>query len=208
MLVVGLTGGVASGKTTVAQILKEEGAILLDADQIARQLVEPQTPVWAEVIKAFGTDILDEDGSIRRKKLAALTFSDPRRRKRLNEILHPAIRKEITRRLKEIGRRNPEAIVIVDAALLVETGDYREMDRLIVVTSAEAQQLERLQQRDGASREQALAILTSQMGTEEKVKVADFVIRNEGSLEDTKKRAREIFRELRRMVRQRKDGAG
>jgi dephospho-CoA kinase len=82
------------------------------------------------------------------------------------------------------------------------------MDRLIVVTSTEAQQLERLQQRDGASREQALAILTSQMGTEEKVKVADFVIRNEGSLEDTKKRAREIFRELRRMVRQRKDGAG
>ena len=203
MLAVGLTGGVASGKTTVAQILKEEGAILLDADQIARDLVEPQTPIWAEVIKAFGTSILDEDGSIRRKKLAALVFSDPHRRKRLNEILHPAIRKEVARRLKEIGRRNPEAIVIVDAALLVETGDYREMDRLIIVTSTETQQLERLRQRDGASREQALAIVTSQMGAEEKVKVADFVIRNEGSLEETKKRAREIFRELRRMARER-----
>jgi dephospho-CoA kinase len=203
MLAVGLTGGVASGKTTVAQILKEEGAILLDVDQIARELVEPQSPVWAEVIKAFGTDILDEDGCILRKKLAALVFSDPHRRKRLNEILHPAIRKEVARRLKEIGRRNPEAVVIVDAALLVETGDYREMDRLIVVTSTETQQLERLRQRDGASPEQALAILTSQMRTEEKVKVADFVIHNEGSLEETKKRTREIFRELRRMVRER-----
>jgi dephospho-CoA kinase len=205
MLAVGLTGGVASGKTTVAQILKEEGAVLLDADQIARELVEPRTPTWAEVVKAFGTDILDEDGSIRRKKLADLAFSDPQRRKRLNGIIHPAIRKEITRRLKEIGRSNPDAIVIVDAALLVETGDYREMDRLIVVTSTEAQQLERLQQRDGTGREQALAIFSSQMGTEEKVKVADFVIRNEGSLEETKKRTGEVFRELRRIAREKKN---
>jgi dephospho-CoA kinase len=208
MLAVGLTGGVASGKTTVARILKEEGAILLDADQIARELVEPRTPTWAEVVKAFGPDILDEEGAIRRKKLADLAFSDPRRRRRLNEILHPPIKKEIARRLKEIGRSNPDAIVIVDAALLVETGDYREMDRLIVVTSTEVQQLERLWQRDGTGREQALAILSSQLEAEEKVKVADFVIRNEGSLEETKKRTREVFRELRRIARERKNRAG
>jgi dephospho-CoA kinase len=208
MLAVGLTGGVASGKTTVAQILKEEGAILLDADQIARELVKPRTPTWAEVVKAFGTDILNEEGSILRKKLAALVFSDPHRRNRLNEILHPAISKEIARRLKEIGRSDPDAIVIVDAALLVETGDYREMDRLIVVTSTEAQQLERLRRRDGTSGEQALAILSSQMGAEEKVKVADFVICNEGSLEETKKRTREIFRELRKLARERENRAG
>jgi len=207
MLAVGLTGGVASGKTTVAQVLKEEGAILLDADQIARELVEPHSPTWATLIKAFGTDILDEEGAIRRKKLAALVFTDPHRRKRLNEILHPAIKKEIARRLEEIGLRNPEAIVVVDAALLVETGDYREMDRLIVVTSTEAQQVERLRQRDGATREQALAILASQMGAEEKVKVADHVIRNEGSVEETRERAREVFQELRRMVRERKRGS-
>jgi dephospho-CoA kinase len=204
MLAVGLTGGVASGKTTVAEVLKEEGAILLDADQIGRELVEPHTPTWAKLIKVFGTDILDDEGAIRRKKLAALVFSDPHRRKRLEEILHPAIKKEITRRLEAIGRRNPEAVVIVDAALLVETGEYRGMDRLIVVTSTEAQQVERLRQRDGATREQALVILASQMGTEEKVKVADYVIRNEGSLEEIQKRAREIFQELRRMARERK----
>ncbi|RPJ08493.1 MAG: dephospho-CoA kinase [Deltaproteobacteria bacterium] len=199
-MVVGLTGGVASGKTTVSEILQEEGAYLIDADMIARQLVEPHSATWYEIRKAFGDDILDENGSLRRKKLAARVFSDPDERKILNQILHPQIRREIQNRLKEIAEKDPRAIVIVDAALLVETGDYREMDKVIVIASSPQEQIERLKQRDGMEEEQARNVLASQMPLEEKRKVADFIICNEGSLEETRKRTREVFRELKKIA--------
>src|SRR4030042_4211619 len=139
MLVIGLTGGVASGKTTVSEVLREEGAILIDADQIARELVQPQTPAWQELVKAFGNGILDRDGSIHRQKLASLIFSNPRQRSLLDRILHPRIKEEIGRRLKGIKQRDPEAIVVIDAPLLIETGGHREMDKVIVVISTETQ---------------------------------------------------------------------
>ena len=204
MLIVGLTGGVASGKSTVSNILREEGAYLIDADQIARDLVQPHTPTWHELIKTFGEEILQPDGSIHRKKLAAIVFSNPEKRSLLNRILHPRIKEETQRRLKEIGQKDPEAVVVIDAALLVETGDYREMDRLIVVHSTEAQQIERLRERDGASEEEALRIVSAQMPLGEKLKVADFVIRNEGSLEETRQRAQEVFQELKRLALQKR----
>ena len=204
MLIVGLTGGVASGKTAASQVLKEEGAYIIDADQIARELVQPQKPAWNELIRAFGKDILQEDGSIHRKKLAEKVFADPKQRKRLNQILHPRIKEEMGRRTKEIGQKDPEAIVVIDAPLLVELGDHYEMDKLIVVTSTQTQQIERLKERDGIGPEAALKILSSQMSLGEKVKLADFVIGNEGSLEETKKRAREVFKELKKVLLQKK----
>jgi dephospho-CoA kinase len=204
MLIVGLTGGVASGKTAVSQVLKEEGAYIIDADQIARELVQPHKPAWNELIRAFGKEILQEDGSIHRKKLAEKVFADPEQRKLLNQILHPRIKEEMDRRTKEIGQRDPEAIVVIDAPLIVELGDHREMDKLIVVTTTQTQQIERLKDRDGAKPEEALRIVSSQMPLEEKVNLADFVIRNEGSLEETKNRAREVFKELRKVVLQTK----
>ncbi|MBP1698607.1 MAG: coaE, partial [Deltaproteobacteria bacterium] len=176
MLIVGLTGGVASGKTAASQVLKEEGAYIIDADQIARELVQPQKPAWNELIRAFGKDILQEDGSIHRKKLAEKVFADPKQRKRLNQILHPRIKEEMGRRTKEIGQKDPEAIVVIDAPLLVELGDHYEMDKLIVVTSTQTQQIERLKERDGIGPEAALKILSSQMSLGEKVKLADFII--------------------------------
>jgi len=202
MLIVGLTGGVASGKTAVSRVLKEEGAYIIDADQIARELVQPRKPAWKEIIRAFGQEILQEDGSIHRKKLAGRVFADVKQRKRLNRILHPRIRKEMDRRAKEIGQRDPEAIVVIDAPLLVDLGNHRQMDKLIVVTSTWTQQIERLKDRDGANPEEALKIVSSQMPLEEKLKFADFVIRNEGSLEETKRKAREVFRELRKVAHQ------
>jgi len=202
MLIVGLTGGVASGKTAVSKVLKEQGAYIIDADQIARELVKPRKPAWKEIIRAFGQEILQEDGSIHRKKLAGKVFADAKQRKRLNRMLHPRIRKEMDRRVKEIGQRDPEAIVVIDAPLLVELGNHRQMDKLIVVTSTRTQQIERLKDRDGANREEALKIVSSQMPLEEKLKFADFVIRNEGSLEETKRKAREVFRELRKVAHQ------
>jgi len=204
MLIVGLTGGVASGKTGTSQVLKEEGAYIIDADQIARELVQPQRPAWNELIRAFGKEILQEDGSIHRKKLAEKVFADPKQRKRLNQILHPRIKEEMGRRTKEIGQKDPEAIVVIDAPLLVELGDHHEMDKLIVVTSTQTQQIERLKDRDGISPEAALKILSSQMPLGEKVKLADFVIGNEGSLEETKKRAREVFKELKKVMLKKK----
>jgi len=202
MLIVGLTGGVASGKTAISQVLKEEGAYIIDADQIARELVQPHKPAWNELIRAFGQEILREDGSIHRKKLAEKVFANPEQRKLLNQILHPRIREEMGRRAKEIGQKDPEAIVMIDAPLIVELGDHREMDKLIVVTSTQTQQIERLKDRDGTSPEEALRIVSSQMPLEEKLKFADFVIRNEGSLEETRKRTKEVFKELKKIVLQ------
>jgi dephospho-CoA kinase len=204
MLVIGLTGGVASGKTTVSEVLREEGAILIDADQIARGLVQPKTAAWQELVRAFGNEILERDGSIHRQKLASLIFSNPRQRSVLNRILHPRIRKEIRRRLKGIEQKNPEAIVVIDAPLLIETGGHREMDKVIVVACTETQQVERLRRRNQLSEEQARAMLSSQMSLEEKKRVADYVICNDGSPEATRRKARDIFKELKGIALQAK----
>jgi dephospho-CoA kinase len=205
MLIVGLTGGVASGKTVVSQVLREEGAYIIDADQIAKELVQPHQPAWNELVKVFGEEILQEDGTIHRKKLADKVFADLKQRELLNQILHPRIREEMDRRTKEIGQKDPEAIVVIDAPLLVERGEHHEIDKLIVVTSTQTQQIKRLKDRDGISPEEALRMLSSQMPLEKKVELADFVIQNEGSLEETKKRAKEIFGELKEIALQTKE---
>ena len=202
MLIVGLTGGVASGKTTVSRVLKEEGAYIIDADRIARELVRPQTPALKKLIRAFGTAILRKDGFIHRKKLADKIFANSRQRKLLEQILHPRIRKEIERRAKAIGQKDPEAIVVIDAPLLVELGEHRRMDKVIVVTSTQTQQLERLKKRNGISSEEALRIFSSQMPVEDKAKLADFVIRNDGSFRETKRKTREVFEELEKVRRE------
>jgi len=202
MLIVGLTGGVASGKSTVSNILREEGAYLIDADQIARDLVQPHTLLWQELIKIFGEDILQQDGSIHRKKLAAIVFSNREKRDRLNQLLHPRIKEEMQRRVRAIGQSDPDAIVVIDAALLVETGAHRDMDQLIVVQATEVQQIERLRDRDGTGLEEAQQIVSAQMPLGEKLKVADFVIGNEGAIEETRRKAKEVFQELKRMALQ------
>jgi len=206
MLIVGLTGGVASGKTTVSRVLKEEGAYLIDADQIARELVRPYTPAWKALIRAFSTAILREDGFIDRKKLADKVFASLRQRKLLNQILHPRIRKEMERRAEAIWQKDPDAIVVIDAPLLVELGEHRQMDKVIVVTSTQTQQIERLKKRDGISPEEALRIFSSQMPIKDKVRWADFVIRNDGSFQETKKKARDVFKELKKVRIQTKKG--
>ena len=203
MLIVGLTGGVASGKTAVSEVLKEEGADIIDADQIARELVQPHGPAWDELVRTFGEEILQGDGSIDRKKLADRVFVDPKQRKLLNQILHPLITEEMDRRTREIGQKNPEAIVVIDAPLLIEVGYHRRADKVMVVVSTQAEQIERLKVRDGINSEEALRILSSQMPVEEKVKLADFVIRNEGSLAEVRERAKEVFRELKKIALQR-----
>ncbi len=205
MLIVGLTGGVASGKTVVSEVFRDEGAYIIDADQIARELVQPHRPAWSEIVRSFGKDILREDGSIDRKKLADRVFADPDQRKLLNQILHPLITGEIDRRAREIGQKDPEAIVVIDAPLLIEVGYHRRVDKLMVVASTQTEQIERLKVRDGISSEEAWRILSSQMPVEEKVKLADFVVQNEGSLAEVRERAKEVFRELKKTALQKTD---
>jgi dephospho-CoA kinase len=198
MLIVGLTGGVASGKSVVSQVWKEEGAVLIDADRIARELVQPRAPAWKALVKAFGKEILQEDGSIHRKRLAVKVYSDPVERELLNRILHPRIKKEINRRIKGVRQRKTNAIVVIDAALLVETGYYREVDKIVVVTSTQKKQIERLRKRDQMNSETARRIIDSQISQEERIRVADITIRNEGSRMQTERKAKEIFEELKR----------
>ncbi len=205
MLIVGLTGGVASGKTAVSEVLREEGAYIVDADQIARDLVRPQRPAWSEIVRIFGKEILQEDGSIDRKKLADRVFADPDQRKLLNQILHPLITGEIDRKTGEIAQKDPKAIVVIDAPLLIEVGYQRRVDKLMVVTSTQIEQIERVKARDGISSEEAMRIVSSQMPVEEKVKLADFVIRNEGSLAEVREKAKEVFRELKKIALQKAD---
>jgi dephospho-CoA kinase len=204
MLIVGLTGGVASGKTTVSKVFEEEGAYLIDTDQIARELVQPCSPAYHEIIKVFGKEILEEDGTLHRKRLASRIFSDPDQRRSLNRILHPRIKEEMDRRIKGISKRAPEMIVVVDAPLLVETGIHRKMDKVVVITSREDQQIKRLRAREGLSPEEARKIISSQMALEEKVKIADFVIQNEGSLGEAIRQTRKVFQELKKTAQQKK----
>ena len=200
MLIVGLTGGVASGKSVVSRVWKEEGAYLIDADRIARELVQPRAPAWKALVKAFGKEILQEDGSIHRKKLATRVFSNPVERELLNRILHPRIKKEIDRRIKGIGQKGPKAIVVIDAALLVETGYYRAVDQVVVVTSTKKQQIERLRRREEMDQEIARGIVDSQISGEERIKVADIIIRNQGSRKKTERKAKEVFEALKKAV--------
>lgn len=206
MLIVGLTGGVASGKTLVSKVFREEGAWIIDLDQVAREMVQPHRPAYHDLIKAFGKEILYEDGCIDRKKLASKVFTNPKQRERLNQILHPRIKEEMDRRIKAIGQRDPKALVVIDAPLLIERGEQHEVDQLIVVTSPKRQQIQRLMKRDGASEKEALMRISSQIPLQDKVKWADFVIRNNGSIKETRKRAKEIFKELKRMIDQTADG--
>jgi dephospho-CoA kinase len=204
MLIVGVTGGVASGKTTVSRMFEKEGAYIIDADQIARELIQPQRPAWKEIVRIFGKDILKQDGTIDRKRLADITFSDSGQRGVLNGILHPRIKKEMGRITRRIERNDPHAVIIFDAPLLVETGFHRVVDRVVVVTSKETQQIERLKKRAGRTRDETQRIISSQMALEKKVKVADFIIQNEGSIAQTRRRAREVFRELRKIALQKR----
>jgi dephospho-CoA kinase len=193
-LLVGLTGGIATGKSTVSEILARLGAVLVDADQLAREVVAPGEPALAEVVREFG-DVLRPDGMLDRKKLAAIVFAEPSRRKRLESILHPAIRARFDARLDALTREGFEGIVVFDAPVMIESGGYKNMDRLIVVVTDEATQRARLVARDAdaADGERRIA---SQMPLAEKAKLADYVIDNTGDRAATEARTREVHAAL------------
>lgn len=182
---IGLTGGIASGKSTVASILVERGAVLVDADRIAREVVLPGTELLEQVANRFGQAILNPDGSLNRKKLGEIVFADDAARKDLEGLLHPQIRLRMKQRMQEAEDTDPGRLVVVDVPLLYESGLQQMFEQVMVVYVPRPKQLERLMARDGITAAQAEQRLNAQMDIEKKRELADIVINNEGSLTDT-----------------------
>jgi dephospho-CoA kinase len=196
MLIVGLTGGIASGKSLVARVFQDLGAHVIDADKIVHELLEPGQEAWEEVVEYFGPGIVFPDKTIDRRKLGDIVFNNAEKRTWLNQCLHPRVFAAYSARIKHLCTRAPQAIVVLDAALLIETGYHKKMDRVIVVYATQEQQMERLTNRNRFSREQAMARIWSQIPLSEKRKQADYVIENTGTREETEQQARDIFHKL------------
>jgi dephospho-CoA kinase len=192
-----LTGGLASGKSFVAHALRDLGCYLIEADELGHQVLLPGAEAYDAAVHEFGDGILDDDGHIERRRLAAIVFADPERLKKLNSFVHPAVRARQERMIAEISARDPKSIVVVEAAILVETGSYKSFDRLIVVVCSPEMQIERAMKRDSATREQVIARLESQLPLQEKLRYADYVIDTSGTKEETLKQTREVYNSLR-----------
>lgn len=203
MLRVGLTGGIASGKSTVAAMLRELGCHVLDADKIAHRLIEPGGPAYQDVVREFGTGILTSEGRVDRARLGAMVFADPVRLKRLNAIVHPFVLQAIDQELAFIERAAPEAVAVVEAALLIEAGYHHKLDRLVVTWCTPEQQLDRLTRKDSGREltpDQARQRIAAQMPTEEKRRLASDEIDCSGSLEQTREQVHALVAAWKREV--------
>ena len=196
MITVGLTGGIATGKTLVASMLRDEGIPVFDADQTARDIVEPGQPAWQDIVKAFGRGVLGPDDKLDRAKLAAIVFSDASKRKELEKITHPRIREVIGDKILGVAMKGGD-VAVVDAALMIETGWADEFAGVIVVDVPESVQLERLMSRDGMSEADAKKRIAAQMPLAEKRTHATWVIDNGGTLDETRAQVRSLVKTLR-----------
>jgi dephospho-CoA kinase len=195
-MIVGLTGSIATGKSTVSQIFADLGGIIIDADKIVRHVQRPGERAWKEIVACFGDEILLQDQELDRAKLGSLVFGNEENRRKLNEIVHPRVREERDRQTAEAFAKHPQSIVIWDIPLLIETGIYKEVDKTVVVYVDAETQLNRLLDRDRMSLEQSQSRIAAQMPVEEKKRYADFVIDNRGTLEETKRQVHVVWEEL------------
>lgn len=196
MKLLGLTGGIASGKSTVGQLLREEGFPVIDADQVAREVVEPGTPALEEIFESFGHHLKREDGSLDRKALGQIVFGQPQKLKQLNQITHPRVAQRFQEKVAALAEQGEE-VVIYEVPLLFETGLHQMMNGVILVSLEQEQQLARLMKREGLNQEDALARIKSQMPLAEKQKLADWIIDNSGDLDDLKHSITKLLPKLR-----------
>ncbi len=192
-LLIGITGGIATGKSTVVEMLKEKGAWIIDFDLLARKVVEPGQPAWKDIVTYFGEQVLKEDNTIDRKKLSDMVFKDAEKRKKLEGFTHPRIYEEFYKELQIIVTKDPDAIVILDIPLLIEQNLQYMFHKVIVVYVPEDIQIKRLMDREGVSYEEAITRMKSQLPIEEKVTYADFVIYNDGPLTQTQRQVDELW---------------
>jgi len=189
---VGLTGGIATGKTTVARIFEKLGAKVIDADAIAHNLQCPDQPIWREIIRLFGTEVLRPDGAIDRSRLGRIVFSDSGKRARLEEIMHPVIIAKEEELMGQWERSGTVEVAMVEEALLIEVGSLRRFHRILLVVATEEIQLQRLR-KEGFTEEEALSRIRAQMPLCQKIKYADYLIDNSGSRSEVERKARELY---------------
>jgi dephospho-CoA kinase len=197
MIVVGLTGGIATGKSTVAQMFKRCGAVIIDADQLARDVVQPGKPAWRDIVNTFGDGVLNRNGSINRSALGAIVFHNRRKLRRLERIIHPRVAREQERMVRRIARRSPRALVVYEVPLLFESGAHKRVDKIIVVGADRDTQIARLKQRDRMTRTEALRRIKAQMPLAEKVRRADVVIDGTRSKALLRQEVRRLIQRLR-----------
>jgi dephospho-CoA kinase len=197
MLRVGLTGGLATGKSFVGAVLEELGCRVLKADELGHAVLEPGGEAYAPVVERFGREILDDAGRIERKQLAAIVFNDTGKLQLLNSFVHPAVVEREDAWMQQVEDADPSAIAVVEAAILIETGSYRRFHKLVLALCSEAQQIERAMARDGTPRELVIERLRRQMPLEEKRKFADYVIDTSGTTDDTIEQVRRLHENLR-----------
>jgi len=197
MIKVGLTGSIAVGKSYVCSVLAEEGCHVIDADEVAREVVEPGTQGLSLIVRDFGEEVLGPDGRLDRARLGAIVFSDPQKRQLLNSLLHPLVIEAQDEWLENTERDDPDGIAVVDAALMIESGGYKRFDKLIVVWCEPELQLRRLMKRNALDREEAEKRIASQMSQEEKKKYADFLIDTSGEFDETRQQVLGVLEVLR-----------
>jgi len=195
-LLLGVTGGIATGKTAVANMLEEMGAPIIDFDVLARKVVEPEEPAWKEIVSFFGEQVLQEDRTLDRKKISGIVFSDIEKRKKLESFTHPRIREEFMKQVDEITSKTPDAVIQVVIPLLIEGHMQHMFDKILVVYTPRETQIERLALRDGISKQEAENIIASQLPINEKLGYADFVVNNEKTLDDARKQVEDLWQDL------------
>jgi len=203
MLVVGITGSIGAGKTTLALVLEEKGVEVLDADLIAHEVTEPQSPVWREVVDEFGESVLGKNKEIDRKKLAEIVFANSEKLEALNRIVHPRVIERVNSKLKELRKEKPNTIAVIDAPLLIEAGMKEMLDLLVVVVTKEELRLARTAGL-GLTAVEMRNRNEKQMPQEEKARYADYVIENEGSLEELKQKAENLWQVLQKKLEEKR----
>jgi len=203
-ILLGVTGGIASGKNTVARMLEQLGARLIDLDVLSRVVVEPGKPAWRDITACFGEQVLLNDKTLDRKKLAEIVFRDPEKRKKLESFVHPRIYDEFTRLVKEYAAKDSNIIIQVVVPLLIEGNLQHFFHKILLVYIPEEMQIERVMKRDRISREMALNMLRSQLPNEEKKGYADFIVDNSGSLEETKRQVEEAWEKLKKIQKEKR----
>lgn len=196
MLKLGLTGSIAVGKSFVSAVFAELGAAVLDADAVSREVVEPNTAGWRQIVETFGETVLNTDSTLDRAKLGEIVFSDEHKREKLNKIVHPLVFTAQSNWLDKIAHANENAVAIIDAALMIETGNWRNFDKVIVVWCDSQTQIKRLMLRNNLTEPQAVQRIAAQMPQDEKKKYADFMIDSSNGFDDTRLQTAAIYQEL------------
>jgi dephospho-CoA kinase len=197
MILVGLTGGVATGKSTVANMFKQCGAVVIDADQLARAVVKPGKPAWREIVKTFGKTVLNADRTLNRRELGTIVFGNRTKLRRLERIIHPRVAREQQRLVRQIAKRKPHTVVIYEVPLLFEAGVDKRVDTIIVVTADRDTQIARLKKRNGLSRAEALRRISNQMPLAKKIQRADHVLNGTFPRPSLRKQVSQLLRSLR-----------